>query len=477
MVPDFLARAGLAPSSLAFWLVVAALVVAGVALLRPAGRRKVETLAAKLQTAEIERARAETLASGLEKLEAENAQLKDDLEVAREAAHKANAHLLAERRAFEARKDELVKAEKRLEEQFAKLAGDALGKNSAQLLALVSERFQKHHVESAEDLTKRQKAIEQLVAPVAESLTKVRDQIQTIEKERAGANQQIAEQIRAVAEGQAGLKSETQRLVQALRQPKTRGRWGEIQLRNVLEMAGMTAHVDFVEQSTLEGESGKLRPDVVIHLPGGKSIVVDAKTPLDAYLDAVEAESDEVRARHLERHGRQLKEHVRLLSSKQYWAALPETPDFVVMFLPGEAIYAAAWDADRDIFENSIKSRVLISTPITFVALVRSIAYGWQQEKLTENARRVAETAGELFARLSTFGEHMDKTGRGLKSAVENYNRALASLESRVLPTARRFSELGVVPSGSQIEIGAPIETEPRDLQAPELIEGVKKTG
>ncbi len=356
-----------------------------------------------------------------------------------------------------------------LETRFRSLASDILDHNSRTFLRLVSERFDAHRNEAEKSLEARKKEIETLLTPIRENLAKFERAVGEIEKSREGAYKALLEQVRMLADSQQHLRQETAKLVQALRQPKTRGRWGEMQLRRVFELAGMSEHVDFVTEATVSGEEGRLRPDAIVHLPGGKSVVVDAKTPLEAYLDAVEAADEATRAVHLERHARQLREHVRKLGSKEYWSAFSEAPDFVVMFVPGEAFYAAALEAEPDLFENALRQKVLITTPATLIALVKAIAYGWQQEKIAENAQRIADLARELYERLRTFGEHMERVGRGLRHAVEHYNRAVGSLESRVLPAARRFEGLEVVSPGSKIPPIPPVDSAPRGLQAAEL--------
>jgi DNA recombination protein RmuC len=302
--------------------------------------------------------------------------------------------------------------------------------------------------------------------PVSESLSKFEDTVGELEKARVGAYCTITEQVKNLAEGQVGLRTETSRLVQALRRPKTRGRWGEYQLRNVLEMAGMIEHVDFIEEQTIQGDGGRLRPDVIVRLPGAKSVVVDAKTPLDAYLAALDTSDEETRERQMADHARQVRDHVRVLASRDYWKALPVTPDFVVMFVPGEAFFASAIESDPNLFEQAVRQRVLITTPTTMIALLKAIAYGWQQEKLTENAQVVANLARDLFDRIKVFSGYMRDLGRSLQQAVERYNRGVGSLEARVLPAARRFEDLGVVPSGSEIPLLEPVETNARNLQA-----------
>ena len=418
-----------------------------------------------------EHARLAADAGRVPQLEKDN----DALQGRLDAAEKANAALEAtqeaERKNHEARVQELTRMGAELEKKFAGLASEVLGKNSESFLKLVSERFEKHSESAKEDLEKRRTAIETLVKPLGESLSKFETKVDAIEKAREGAYRAISEQVKSLAEGQTGLRSETNRLVQALRRPQTRGRWGEYQLRNVLDLAGMTENVDFVEQATLEGEDGRLRPDVVIRVPGGKSIIVDAKTPLDAYLNAVEAPDEETRERSIADHARQVRDHVRALSSRDYWKALPETPEFVVMFVPGESFFAAAIESDPELFESAARQRVLISTPTTLIALVKTIAYGWQQEKLAENAQAVASQGRDLYERIKTFGGHMGDIGRSLQQTVERYNRGVGSLERRVLPAARKFESLGVTPAGSAIPPLEPVELDPREAQAEELIE------
>jgi len=356
-----------------------------------------------------------------------------------------------------------------LENRFRTLATDILDHNSRNFLQLVSERFNAHKSEAEKTLEARKKEIESLVRPIAESLAKFEHRVGELEKARQEAYGAITQQVRALIQGQRELSDNTGKLVQALRQPKTRGRWGEYQLRNVLELAGMTEHVDFASERSVAGEEGRLRPDVVVRLPGGKCLVIDAKTPLDAYLSMIEASDEEERARALRDHLRQVREHVRKLSSKEYWQSLKDTPDFVVMFIPGEAFYAAAVEVDPSLFEDALKQRVLITTPATLVALIKAIAYGWRQEKLAENLQEVAGLARDLYDRIKTFGEHMDGVGKALRQAVDRYNRAVGSLEARVLPAARRFEQLRVAPANTEIPAVSQVELEPRALQASEL--------
>ncbi len=374
------------------------------------------------------------------------------------------------------------RAEARLEEidrttgsRFAELASDVLKSNSDSFLQLVSERFQSHRVEAEKDLEARGKAVEALVAPIRDELKKVEERAQQLERSRVDAYRSVTEQVRQLAQAQSDLRSETGRLVQALRRPQGAGRWGEHQLRNVLEIAGMVEHVDFEEQPTLSGEDGVLRPDVVIRLPGGKSVAVDAKTPLQAYLDAVEAKTDDDRAGHLDVLAGNLRSHVRQLAGKKYWDGLAGGTEFVVMFIPGDAFLAAALEREPGLFEDAVRNRVLIATPITLIALVRAVAYGWQQERLAENARAVAETGRELYERVKRFGGRMEDIGKSLRQAVDRYNRGVGTLERQVLPSARKLEGLSVVSAGESIPPLEQLETEPRALQAAELTEPAEK--
>lgn len=430
--------------------------------------REAKTERAAREALAVENAKAEVEARRVPNLERDNEKLREKLAETRTS-------LKAEQQSHAARVAELEKMGTELEQKFTALASEALGKNSESFLKLVSERFDKHKESADADLEKRQKEIETLVKPIGEGLGKFERKIEEIEKAREGAYRAVTEQVQKLGEGQTDLRSETSRLVQALRRPQTRGRWGEYQLRNVLEMADMTEHVDFVEQPTVSHEDGRLRPDVIVRLPGGKSVVVDAKTPLEAYLDSVEAEDEETRANHLKRHANQLLHHVQALASQDYWKVLPVTPDFVVMFVPGEAYFAAGLECDRTIFEKAIKNRVMITTPTTFIALVKAISYGWQQQKLAENTQEVSNLARELFDRIRIFGKHMDGVGSALGQAVGKYNKAVGSLEKRVLPTGRKLETLGVTPAGESILENKPVEIEPRAPNALELSRGNEK--
>lgn len=365
-----------------------------------------------------------------------------------------------------ARLEELRGMKKEMEDRFSALASGVLQRNSESFLKLASERFKSHELTASEDLEKRKTAIENLVKPLNEKLTVFDTRIKEIEKARNDAYGAIREQVRQLAEGQASLGTETRKLVQALRAPKTRGRWGEMQLRQVFDMAGMAENVDYTLEHHMDTDDGARRPDAIVQIPGGKSIVIDAKTPLEAYLDALECETPEQQQQHLARHAAQVRQHVKLLSSKAYQDQIPTTPDFVVMFIPGETFVSAAVEADTDLIEYAFQRKVLIATPTTLMALVKAIAYGWQQEKMAENAVEVQKVAKELYDRLNTFGGHLDAVGKGLNRSVDHYNKAVASMESRVLPSARKFEAMGVVTQGSEIETPALVEGQARGFAA-----------
>jgi DNA recombination protein RmuC len=437
--------------------------------------REARDAAARLEEARaaLDREAAE-LAARTERLgavEAEAAALRQRLETEIRTGAAVQSQLEAERRSHAARVEELQRLQGEVETKFAALAQEALGRNADSFLKLVTERFAQHKEASDEDLARRQKSIEALLKPVQENLGKFEQAVGEIEKARAGAYAQIQEQVRNLAEGQARLTGETGRLVQALRAPKTRGRWGEFQLRQVFEMAGMMEHVDFLTEKSFDTDDGRRRPDALVRLPGGKSLVVDAKTPLEGYLNALETTDPVAQEAALADHARQMKAHVRGLASKDYWKALPEAPDFVVMFIPGEAFYSAAIERDPTLFETALEARVLVCSPTTLIALTKSIAYGWQQERLAKNVEKAAHTARELYDRLKTFGGHLDGVGRGLRQAVDRYNKAVSSMESRVLPSARKFEALGVLTDGAEQTDPGRVEEQPQALSAGEFMD------
>jgi len=424
------------------------------------------TLIERIASREIEIARLDAAlhdaASVAKDTDAANAELKAD--VAR-----VTEKLEAERALAAERLVVVEKAREELTSTFSALSGQALQSNNQMFLDLAAQTLGRFQQDAKGDLERRQQAIQELVAPVKLSLDKLDGRIHDIERLREGAYQALTTQVRVLAEGQGDLRRETFSLVKALRQPVARGRWGELQLRKVVEMAGMVEYCDFVEQASINGEDGRLRPDLVVRLPGGLNIVVDAKTPLSAYLDAAETDDDDARKKHLIDHARQVRDHMTQLGRKSYQDQFDPTPDLVVLFLPGEMLFSAALQQDPQLIEFGVGEKVVLATPTTLITLLRTVAYGWKQEALARNAQEISELGRQLHDRISVLAGHWARVGRNLGEAVGAYNSAVASMETRVLVSARRFRDLKAVPDEREIDVLEPIETIPRTLDVPEL--------
>lgn len=415
--------------------------------------------AGDLASAREKAARAEEAESKIEELSRENAAL-------REEASRMEATLEAEKKAAAERLSLLEDAKNKLADSFKALSSDALKSNNEAFLKLARETLSKAGVEARGDLDKRKQAIENLVKPIGEKLKEYDEYIRRVEKERAGSYEKLYESV-------VKLGRETDKLVTALRRPEVRGRWGELTLRRTVELAGLAEHCDFTEQVTTSGGDGsKLRPDMVVHLPGERDIIVDSKVPLDAFMNAMDAESKEQKEKELARHADQLRAKAKELGKKQYWEHFENTALFAVMFLPSEAILRAALDKHPGLLEESLENRVIITTPSNLVALLLVVAHGWQQEKLKKYALEINDLGKQLFERIGIFADHMADLRKNIGRSVDSFNRAVGSLETRVLVSARKFKELGVKTSAEICEVGV-VEKTPRMLsEQPENEDG-----
>jgi len=399
------------------------------------------------------------------------ARVRAELAAVVEERARLEARLEAERLGFHERLAAYQDAEQRLERAFQALSAASLDASTRRFLDLAAERFDALRGAAQHDLAERQQHIQAVLDPMRAALDKVEQTLSAVEAARQQDRGQLSTQLAGLAEGQKGLEAETRRLVQALRAPQVRGRWGEIQLRRVVELAGMEEHCDFEVQQTVAADSTSLRPDLIITLPGGRSVVVDAKAPLMAYLDAIEAADPGARDARLRDHAAQVRAHVTKLGGKTYWDHVPESADFVVLFLPGEAFFSAALQHDPGLLEYGVERKVFLAGPVTLLALLRTAAHGWTQEKLAAHAEEISALGKDLYERLCTMFDHLDELRKRLDSAVQAHNAAIGSLESRVLPAARRFTELGIV-SAKELPEPGPVDHRPRRLQAPEVPAG-----
>ena len=354
-------------------------------------------------------------------------------------------------------------AESKLADAFKALSADALRSNNQSFLDLAKQNLEAFHQNAKGELERRQSAIGDLIKPLKESLEKVDGKIGELEKNRVGAYSELREQVKVLAQSHLQLQSETGNLVKALRVPHVRGRWGEIQLRRVVELAGMLQYCDFVEQETVATEESRIRPDLIVKLPGNRTIVVDSKVPFDAFYESISTTDEEVRATRLKDHARLVRTHIQSLSRKSYWETVQPTPEFVLLFLPGETFYSAALENDPKLIEDGVSQGVIIATPTTLIALLKAVSYGWRQEQMADNAQEVSDLAKTLYDRLRTFTKYFDDIGRNLDRALDSYNKGVRSLETRVLITARRFKERGAI-AGEEIEILEQLDKTARPL-------------
>jgi len=391
-------------------------------------------------------------------LQQENASLNTTLELERKTAIERISQTEKER-------DELdEKMGQKLGNTFADLSSKLFKDNNEQFLKLAQEKLKQFNIEAQNDLGKKEQAIEHLLKPMRETLEKTEKQLHALERDRKEAYGSISKHLESMTETQRLLQDETRNLSQALRRPEVRGQWGELTLKRLVELAGMVQHCDFFEQQHTITNAGAIRPDMIVRMPGNREIVVDVKTPLDAYLSAIEARSDRERDQFLEHHARKVRERVRELSSKSYWSQFDNSPDFVVLFIPGDQFLSAALDKNPDLLEYALEQKVILATPSSLIALLRAVAYGWNQQAVAENAEQIRILGVDLYKRLNTFTSHLSKVGKQLSSSVDNYNSAVGSFERTVLSGARKFTEMGISSPGKGTEPLTPIEKTVRTL-------------
>jgi DNA recombination protein RmuC len=394
-----------------------------------------------------------------------------------EAKAGLDATLASERRNTEEKLRLLAEASEELKAQFKILAAAALESNNSNFLQLAKTTLQNYQTQAAGELAQKEQAVKNLVDPIARSLTEMSQQIQGLEQARSQAYGTLTTQVASLLDTQKALQAETGNLVKALREPQARGRWGELQLHRVLELAGMLEHCDFKEQESISSDERRFRPDVIVNLPGDKQIVVDSKAPLAAYLAALEAPDEPTRTARLADHARQIRQHIDSLGGKSYWAQLPCTPEFVVLFLPGEVFFRAAMDSDAELIEYGVSRKVIVASPTTLIALLKAVAYGWNQKNLAESARKISEAGKDLYKRLCTMTGYMHEMGKKLGGAVTAYDEMLRSMERRVFPLARKFPDLDRSLAVAALPELDQLDKTPFELQAPDWHEGDEEPG
>jgi len=408
-------------------------------------------------------ARIEELRQQIERRDSEISQVRNELGTEKQLKVEAHTRLEESQKNLEEQKSLLEAMKTEMTDTFNALSSAALKSSSEDFLRLASEHLGKVVVETKGKLGEHQAAIDGLIKPLHEALRRYEEQVRLIEESRHKAYGSLEEQLRALASTHEQLQKETSNLVSALKKPQVRGRWGEITLRRVAELSGMSAHCDFTEQISVETESGRQRPDMIVQLPMEREIVVDAKVSLDAYLDALSASTDDERKAKMDKHAQQVRAHMNRLGSKEYWSQFKQSPEFVVLFIPGESFLSAALDVDSTLIEDGIQKRVIIATPTTFIALLRAIAYGWRQEQITKNAQEISILGKELYERIYTLVKHFVDIGSAIGKAMDCYNKVIGSMELRVLPSVRKFKELGVT-GAEEIPVLEQIDKTPRSL-------------
>lgn len=453
------------------WIAAGVAFVVGAIIVGLISKAKLGGLRALLETQlKTEQGKAQELEQKLNSREIELDGIRKQTVELKQKETELKTRIDAERKAGKEKEILLEKAQAQLGNTFKALSADALKANQKQFLQLAETSMKAQQEKVSLELDKRREAVDKVVEPIAQSLEKMQGRIGEIEKAREGAYASISEQVKTMAESQLHLQKETQQLVKALRQPTGRGQWGEMQLRRVVELAGMQEHCDFDMQVNVKDTDGNaLRPDLVVNLPGGQHIVVDSKTPMSAYLDAIETDDDSEREAALLQHASQVRTHIQQLGSKKYQNQFETSPEFVVLFLPSEAFFSAALSQDTSLIEKGVDQGVILATPTTLIALLRAVAYGWRQQALTDNAQKISQVGRELHTRVVTFVEHFNKVGSNLTTLVGNYNKAVGSLDTRVIPSTKKFEELGATSETSNSLETKPVESVVRELQSAEI--------